>query len=378
MSTAQLDYFAPCPIGLENVLVGELETLGAERIRARPGGVAFCGSLQLGYAVNLWSRTAIRVQHRLHSGRAASERELYALVQEIDWLELLTVDHTLAVDASVRDSAVTHSKYAALKTKDAIVDQLRDRTGSRPNVDVTAPDLPVKVTLLRNVATIYRNLSGDSLHRRGWRPIQVKSPLNETLAAALLLSTGWDARSPLVDPMCGSATLLIEAAHLALDRAPGLLRMFAFETWPDFDANGWEAMRERAARRARTALPFPIEGADRHRGALALARKAAAAAGVADVVRLVEADAAEFVPSQPPAQVVVNPPYGQRIGEGDDLRASWSALGQFLHRCRGATAHVLCGDPELTRHLGLRASDKLAVRNGGIECRWLRYEIREE
>ncbi len=373
------EYFAPCTLGLELVLRGEIDDLGASWSKEQRGGVSFGGDRRLGYLANMWLRTAIRVQEKLFQGRVRDDKELYALVQRIDWSKYMTVSHTLAVDASVRDSGITHSQYAALKVKDAVVDQFRDREGKRPNVDASEPDLPIKLVISRNIATIYRNMSGDSLHKRGWRPIQVKSPLNEATAAGLLIMSGWDRESPLVDPMCGSGTFLIEAACMATGRAPGRLRMFAFETWPDLDVPLWAQIRADEQEQIRGELPFSIEGADRHPGALAIARKAASAAGVSDLIRFTQTDARDFHPAVAPAHVVVNPPYGERVGEGDDLLDSWTALGNFLHNtCRGAIAHVLCGAPDLPRQLGLRSSRRMPVMNGPIDCRWLRYEIDRE
>lgn len=373
---ATIEYYAPCPLGLEDVLMFELDQLGVKRCHEMRGGVAFNGDRAFGYLANLWLRTAIRVQEKIFQGKVRDDRELYDLVQRIDWSRYMSIDQTLAIDASVRDSGITHSQYAALKCKDAIVDQFRERFGKRPSVDTTAPDLPLKITILRNVATVYRNLSGDSLHKRGWRPIQVKSPLNEALAAGLLIMSRWDQKSPIVDPMCGSGTFLIEAACMATDRAPGINRMFPFEIWPDFEEEVWRKQRADAESRILRDLDFPIEGSDRHAGAISLAKKGAEAAGVHELVKFSVSDARRFHPSAPPTAVVVNPPYGERLGEGDDLLDTWDALGNFLHaECRGAMAHVLCGNPDLPKRLGLRASKKMPVMNGGIDCRWLRYEI---
>ncbi|MEE2888722.1 MAG: THUMP domain-containing protein, partial [Planctomycetota bacterium] len=339
---ATIEYYAPCSLGMEDVLHLELDALGASRCREMRGGVAFCGDRAFGYKANLWLRTAIRVQEKVFQGKVRDDDELYNLVQRVDWSRYMSVDQTLAIDASVRDSAITHSQYAARKCKDAIVDQFRDRLGKRPNVDTSEPDLPLKITVLGNVATIYLNLSGDSLHKRGWRPIQVKSPLNEALAAGLLIMSRWDQRSPIVDPMCGSGTFLIEAACMATDRAPGLGRMFPFETWPDFEEAAWRELRADAESRIVRVLDFPIEGSDRHAGAISLAKKSAEAAGVHELIEFTVADARRFQPSVPPVAVVVNPPYGERLGEGDDLLDTWDALGNFFHeQCRGAMAHVL-------------------------------------
>jgi putative N6-adenine-specific DNA methylase len=371
----QRRYFAACALGLEEVLAQELRDLPAGGLIMRRGGVAFAGDLELGYRAALWLRTAVRVQELILEAPAPDRQTFYGAVSRVDWERHLRLDQTLAVDATVRDSRVTHSGIAALTVKDAIVDRFRAKHGSRPSVDVDAPDLPLKLLINRDVASLYRDLSGESLHKRGWRPIQVKSPLNEALAAGLLMLTEWDRKSPLVDPMCGSGTFLIEAAHLASRRAPGLERKFAFERWPDFDAAAWRRLLDEARARI-VPVTAPLEGADRHEGALLLARHAAERAGVGGAIRFTHSDAREFTPSVPPAVVVVNPPWGERLGEGDDLVDSWRALGNFLHqRCAGAAAFVLSGNAELTRHLGLRATRKWVVRNGPIECRFIRYDV---
>ncbi|HTE05907.1 MAG TPA: THUMP domain-containing protein [Planctomycetota bacterium] len=383
---ARIEYFAPCTLGVEAALAAELAELGAQEIATRPGGAAFVGDRRLGYAANLWLRSAIRVQDLLLRAPARGKDELYAAVGRIDWSEHMRLDQTLAVDASVRDSELTHSGFAGLTVKDAIVDQFRARTGERPNVNADDPDLPIKLVVKNDAITLWRNLSGESLHKRGYRPVQVKSPLNEATAAGLLRLSGWDRASPIVDPMCGSGTLLIEAALLAADRAPGMNRRFAFERWPDLDAELWRGVQAEARARAKPTLPFTIEGADRHGGAISIAEKSAHDAGVAGLVRFSTADAADWTPvaaikhagGQGPAlTVITNPPYGERIGEGEDLAGSWRALGRFLNeRCRGGHAFVLSGNPDLPRHLGLHASRQIPVMNGPIECRLLEYELR--
>jgi putative N6-adenine-specific DNA methylase len=368
--------FAACTLGLEPALEGELVALGARWIEPRCGGVRFAAPRRIVYAAGLWLRSAVHVQEQIAESKVRSADELYDWAKSIDWSRFLSSEQTLAVDAAVRDSALTHSQYAALRIKDAVADWFRERQGVRPSVDVEDPDLPLKLVVRQNVATLYRSVSGPSLHKRGYRPIQVRSPLNEATAAGLLLLSDWDRRSPLADPMCGSGTFVIEAAMLAADRAPGLARRFAFERWPDFAPALWDALRADARRRALATLPFLLEGADRHPGAIAIASLSAERAGVAGLVRFTPADLLSFLPQATPRCVVVNPPYGERLGEGEDLEESWRRLGAFLReRCAGAAAWVLSGNPGLTRRLGLRASRKLAVRNGPIDCRWLRYAI---
>lgn len=371
-------YFIACPLGLEPALRGELEALGASAVATRPGGASCVGDARLGYAMCLWLRCAVRVQEELAHGAVADRDDLYALADSVDWSTMITHLQTIAVDASVRDSFVNHTQFPVLVVKDAVCDQFRRRTGKRPDVERQRPDLPLKLVLHGTEAILYRDLGGAPLHKRGYREIQHKSPLSEALAAGLLLLTDWDRRSPLLDPMCGSATFLIEAAFLATDRAPGLSRAFAFERWRDVEIATWRGLFDQAeARAAAGAERLPqLWGNDRHPGAISIARHALQAAGLSGRIALECADIAASTPPFQPRQVVTNPPYGERLDDPAGAAPSWQALGAFLRQhARGATAHVLCGNPELSRHLGLRASRKHVVHNGPIECRWLRYEI---
>ncbi|MCC7170106.1 MAG: RNA methyltransferase [Planctomycetes bacterium] len=374
------EYFATCTLGLEDALSNELVALGATDVEGVRGGVRFFGEYELAYAANLWLRSATRVQELLLRTTVESPDAMYAAVQSIDWSRCMTVEQTLAVEAAVRDSFSTHSGFVALKVKDAVVDWFRERLRRRPSVDPKDPHLALHLVLRKNVMTLYRNLSGASLHKRGYRPIQVKSPLNEATAAGLLLASDWDRRSAIVDPMCGSATFLIEAAWIALRRAPGLGRRFAFERWPDFDRDAWIATKECAQGEMLKELPFQFEGSDHHAGALSLAERAIRAAQVHGHVKLTQADVDAYAPSVPFSTVFVNPPWGERLSEeesGDDVEDAWTRLSHFFHRkCGGATAYVLSGNESLTRLLGLRASRRIPVMVGPIECRLLKYEIR--
>jgi putative N6-adenine-specific DNA methylase len=380
-----LDFFAACSLGLEPALAEELrglEALGGGPvldIDLRRGGVAFRGDRQTGYAANLWLRSAVRVQEELWNGTATTTDALYEQVRKLDWDRWLRPAQTFAVLATARDSQLGDPRFCALRVKDAVVDAQRDRHGKRSNVDPRRPDVPLKLVVQREQVRLYRDWSGVSLHRRGWRPIQVKAPLNEATAAGLILLSDWDRKSPIADPMCGSGTFVIEAAQIAARRAPGLGRSFAFEGWPDSDRRLWDEVREAARDAAHPSVGFPLVGADHHPGAIALAKRGAADAGIGGLVQFTACSAREWTPPLPPAAVFVNPPYGERL-EGDDAAAladAWSALGNFLHQqCGGATAWVLCGNKALTRHLGLRTNRRIPVRNGPIECRWLRYEVR--
>lgn len=371
-------YFAACTRGLEPALEAELRALSARDLVVRKGGVAFHGDRALAYRANLWLRSAIRVQEELVDAPAHDRDGLYEAVHGLPWERWISPDQTLAVFATTRDTPnLKHSGFVALRIKDAVVDRVRAHKGRRPSVDPKRPDVPLKALLRRGRLLLYRDLSGTSLHKRGWRPIQVKSPLNEATAAGLLQLAGWSGEGLLVDPLCGSGTFLVEAAWMAMDRAPGLERGFAFERFPDHDAALWAGLQQEARDRVRHRVDARFEGADHHDGALSLAARGAHEAGVQALVRFVKSDARDFEPTTAPALVVTNPPYGQRIGRDEALVDSWKSLGNFLHRrCKGAEAWVLCGNPELTRFLGLRASRRVPVMNGPIDCRWLRYQVR--
>jgi len=368
----------PCTLGVEQALADELVALGAADVTTGRGGVTCSGSAELGPTACLWVRSGIRVQELLAEFKVAIQDDLYDGARAVPWERYLSPDHTLAVDASVRDAVIKHSGFAALRIKDAVVDRLREHTGRRPNVDKKRPDVPLKLSLKKGTARLYRDLAGASLHKRGYRPVQVKSPLNEATAAGLLLLAGWHGQGDLVDPLCGSGTFLIEAAWIAADRAPGLRRRFAAERWPDADKALWKRLREEASARVARSLPIKIAGIDRHPGAVSLAHKALSAAGVVGGVTVEHCSAADWSLETPPAWVVTNPPYGERLGEGEDLINSWTELAGFLkQQCHGATAHVLSGDPELTGKLRLKADRRWAVHNGPIDCRWLRYSLHD-
>jgi len=371
-------FFATCALGLEQVLADELTALDADAVRPERGRVAFRGDLPTGYRACLWCRTASRIQEQLFRNRpAGSRRQLYDAVHGFDWGPVLGPGNTLAVSAALRETRATDARFVALVTKDAIVDQLRSRFGSRPDVDPEHPDVPIRVVVQRERATVLRDLSGDSLHRRGWRPIQVKSPLNEAIAAGLLKLTGWEGDRALYDPMCGSGTFLVEAAHMAQDRAPGLRRRFAFERWPDLEREAWSRLREEAEERFARGRerPVTIAGSDHHAGALGLARRSVEAGDVRHVVRLRRAAVDRVEPEGTPELVVCNPPWGLRMG-GADLERTWTELGAFLKaHCGGAAAYLLSGDAALTRPLHMRAARRHPIRIGPVDARWIRYDV---
>lgn len=380
-------FFATCPKGIELPLAEELRTLGARDAHEKRAGVEFGGTLETAYRACLWSRLASRVLLPLKAFAAPTPETLYEGVQTVPWDEHLAPDGTLAVDFTTSASAITHSHYGALKVKDAIVDQLRARHGVRPSVNTARPDLRINVYLNRDLATLSLDLSGESLHRRGYRAQAVEAPLKENLAAAILLRANWPEiardRGTLVDLMCGSGTLLIEAALVAADSAPCLLRSyFGFLSWRQHDAALWQRLLDEArARRdaGLTQLP-PIRGYDAEARAIRIAQDNIRRAGFEKHVVIAQRALADCASEETTAGLVVaNPPYGERLGEARELPRLYAELGTQLKNCfPGWRAAVFTGNPELGKNMGLRARRMHTLWNGAIECRLLHFDVTAE
>jgi putative N6-adenine-specific DNA methylase len=365
-------YFVTCARGLEPVLARELAALGADPVEPGRGGVTFAGDSALLYRANLWLRTAVRVLRPVLDADVRSTDELYEAVRTIDWSEFMTPDHTLAVDANVRDSAITHSQYASRRVKDAICDQFREKVGRRPSVDTDRPMVGLNLHVSRDHAILSLDSSWDSLHKRGYRPIQTKAPLNEALAAGLLLQSGWDPATPLVDPLCGSGTFCIEGAWVALNRPPGLTRKwFGFQGWLEFDRGLWAAIRDDARRGVRKALPAPIRGSDQRTDAVEFARTNARAAGVGNLLHFERQDVADArPPAGPPGAVICNPPYGERIGDEKELVGLYRRIGEaFAAHWPGWRVFVFTGNDRLARQVRLPVVGSTPFFNGKIPCR---------
>jgi len=368
--------FAAVPRGAEELAAEELNRLGASDVNSGKGGVSFQADRKILYKSNLWLRTASRVLVQLSVFPCATPDELYHGVFAIGWHELITVSMTLAVDCSLRDSAMTHSGFVALKTKDAVVDRIRKECGSRPNVDTKSPDVRINIHLHKNVCTVSLDSSGEPLDRRGYRLERNEAPLRETLAAAVVALTGWDGSIPLADPMCGSGTIPIEAALLAGNVAPGLQRDFGFQRWQDYDKTLWEqVVREAEAEQKKLPLGL-ITGLDQDSRALKIASRNSAKAGFEGQLHFFHAELESFKPEAEKGIVIINPPYGKRLGDEDDLRELYCTIGDILKkRCRGWTGYVLTGNLELAKYIGLKASRRFVLFNGAIECRLLKYEL---
>ncbi len=370
-------FFATTAKGMEELLAAELQGLGITVAAAETGGVRFSGGLAACYRANLWLRTANRVLIPLAEFACETPQQLYDGVRTIPWNQHLTPAMTLAVDANLRDSFSTHSGWLALKTKDAIVDTIRDQWGRRPDVDPRDPDLRVNVHLVKNRCTVSLDSSGASLDRRGYRMERNEAPLRETLAAALVELSGWDGTIPLVDPMCGSGTILIEAALKASRHAPGLFReQFGFQRWPSFEDKLWKPLLKEARESILDHLPAPLLGFDIAPQALEMARNNSERAGTGRMIDFARVDIRALKLPEPPGILLFNPPYGARMGEVETLKPFYKEIGDVMkQRCKGYTAYLFTGNPELAKVVGLKASRRIVLFNGPIECRLLKYEL---
>jgi len=371
-------FFVTCAPGLEAFLHEELRGLKLSKLERQVGGARFEGRLEDAWKVNLWSRIAIRVLLRLARFEAPNADVLHAQALEVVWDRFLAPDGTFRVDAQTSESALDHSHFIEQRVKDAVADSFRSRHGVRPSVDLESPDLSIHVHVSKDRCTLSADTSGDSLHKRGWRKFQGRAPLAETLAAALVLESGWDRRSPLLDPFCGSGTILVEAALLAAEIPPGSFRpCFGFERWLGHDAAGWRAMVEQARANSRLPRKLVLRGTDADPSAIAGARANAAAAGLEDRIELEVADLSAFAPRRGwNAWIVTNPPYGERIGRGTDLASLYGRFGSTLRdRCVGFQVCVLSGNPALPPAIGLPVEHRTAVRNGALDCELLRFAV---
>jgi 23S rRNA (guanine2445-N2)-methyltransferase / 23S rRNA (guanine2069-N7)-methyltransferase len=383
-----LRFFATAAKGLEPLVADELRTLGMREVKESRGGATFAGGRADAYRACLWLRTANRVLLPVASFPAPDADALYNGVKHMPWEQDLKPDGTLAVDFTGSSTGITHTQFGAQKVKDAIVDRFRERTGRRPSVDRERPDLLVNVYLYREVATVSIDLSGDSLHMRGYRKQSVAAPLKENLAAALLLKCGWPkiaARGgSFADPLCGSGTLVIEAALMAGDVAPGLLRdHWGFSGWLKHDQALWEETLKQARERqhaARGRTPVML-GYDRDAKAVLAAQLNARTAGIAPAVRIEQRALEEntLPAGLSPGLVVTNPPYGERLGDAETLGPLYKSLGDWLKaQCLHWHAGVITDSGELGKQIGIRAGKINTFYNGALECKLLQFEIEPE
>ncbi len=368
-------YFAICPRGLEEVLAEELRAVGAEELRPTHGGVQFSGDWAVCYRANLESRIATRILWHIVTGPYASEEDIYRLAVRQLWPNHFSVTRTMRVVTTAIKCPLKSLDFVTLRVKDAVCDRFREDFGERPNVETRNPDVSVHVFLTDNQCTLYLDTSGQPLWQRGFRKASVDAPLKENLAAGILKLSGWQPGTPLIDPMCGSGTFLLEAVQMALDRAPGLDRGFAFELLKKFEAVEWATIRAAAEARVKPAERMDIRGWDIDDKAVRATRRNLQEAGFDNIVTVDRADVLEIAPLNEHGIFIANPPYGERIGEQDQLAAFYPQLGSALKRhWAGWNCFFFTADLTLPKGLGLKPSRKTPLFNGPLECRL--FEIR--
>lgn len=371
------EFFASTPKGLVEALEKELQDLNLKVLERTAGGVFFESSWEGAYKANLHSRVASRILKPVLEFTAYQPDELYQQILNHDFTKYIKPNQTFCIDATIKESKMHDQRFVAMKIKDAVADQFREKFGVRPDVDNTSPDLRIHVRAMKNQFMVAVDLSGDSLFMRGYRKEVGEAPLKENLAAGLIKLTEWDQQTPLLDFMAGSGTLLIEAAMMALKIAPGVHRKrFGFQKWLNFDKEAWENLVQEAMDQELEDLPFKLYGFDIDRRMIVIAKDNARAAGVDHVIEFKREPVATVAPPVEKGLAVVNPPYGARIGDEDNLRDVYRDLGYTLkHRFKGWDCWILSGNKDLIGDLKLKSTRKHFVFNGNIECRWLKYSM---
>jgi putative N6-adenine-specific DNA methylase len=371
-------FFATCPRGLELLLADELRRFHAEKVHAVGGGVQFVGEFSLCYRVNLESRLASRVLWQVAQGGYQSEDDIYRAALALPWTDWFDATRTIRVDVSATKSPLTSLNFVTLKIKDAVCDKIRRLTGRRPSVDTRAADVPIQTHLTDRDCMLYLDTTGEPLFKRGRRLATGEAPIRENLAAGILQLAGWKPGVPLLDPMCGSATIVIEAACMALDIAPGLGRRFAFEKLKNFEDRRWREVVQQCAVRQRQKAPLVIYGSDISGQVLKAANANLKAAGLDNVVRLKQADVLDLTAPAKEGVIVTNPPYGVRLGEQQQLAEFYPKLGDVLKKQFGGwRAYLLSADLRLPKLIRLAVSKRTPLFNGALECRLFEYKIVE-
>ena len=370
----EFELIAKTFMGLEPVLAKELTQLGANDVQIGRRMVSFTGNKELMYRANFQLHTAIRILKPITHFKAKSADDVYEEIKKVDWTEYLDNNKTFAVDAVVFSDEFRHSKFVAYKVKDAIVDQFREKTGQRPNISVANPDIRLNIHVAEDKCTLSLDSSGESLHRRGYRQESVEAPLNEVLAAGMILMTGWQGETDFIDPMCGSGTLLIEAALIARNMAPGLFRKeFAFEKWPDFDKDLFDEIYNDDSQERE--FNHHIYGYDIDMKAVNTANMNVKAAGLSKDITVAQADFKDFTQPKEKSIIVTNPPYGERIST-PDLLGTYKMIGERLkHQFLNNDAWILSYREECFEQIGLKPSLKTPLYNGSLECEFRKYQI---
>jgi putative N6-adenine-specific DNA methylase len=366
-------FFASCPRGLEALLARELDGSGAGKTETTPGGVAFSGAWKCCYRANLWSRLASRILWKVGDFAYRSEDDVYEAVKRIDWPARFPVERTIRVNVTAQQSPLKSLEFATLRVKDAVCDRFREAAGRRPDVDRANPDVRVHAFLEKDRGVLYLDTSGEPLFKRGWRLEGTEAPMRENLAAGIVMLSGWRPEEPLLDPMCGGGTLLVEAAAMARGRAPGANRSFGFEKLAVFDPATWgEVKGEKPA----AACAPRLFGSDLEPRAIAAARRNLAQAGVERWVRLERADVLERLAPAGSGVLIANPPYGERLGSKEELARLYPRLGDALKkRFAGWRCYLFTADLRLPKLIRLEPSRRTPLWNGALECRLYEFSI---
>ena len=369
-------FFATCPRGLEAVLAQELATLGANQVKATDGGARFSGQMALCYRVNLESRVASRVLWQIDQAPYRNEEDVYQRARALPWENWFTPHQTIAVKVTAQHCALKSLEFITLRIKDAACDHFRDLTGIRPSVDTRVPDVRIHAYFDAQQFTLYLDTSGETLFKRGYRQFTGEAPLRENLAAGILKLSGWEPGVPLFDPMCGSGTFVLEAALMALHIPPGSKRSFGFERLKNFEGEAWEKIRAAAAAQPVAATTLPIYGSDHDKWAVMDAQKNLENAGLTGVATVQEKDILDITAPAANGVLVMNPPYGERIGETNELAELYPKLGSVLkQRFAGWKVGIFTADTRLPKLMRLKPSRKIPLFNGAIECRLYLFEM---
>ena len=369
-------FFASCPPGLESALVLELEHLGASAIQATQGGVGFQGSFTLGYHTNLESRIASRVLLKIAQGAYTSEEDIYRLVFRFAWWEWFSVRQTIKVKVQAKRCPLKSLDFVTLRMKDAVCDAFSKKFSARPHVDTRTPDIQIIGFLDEKTVTVYIDTSGEPLFKRGWRQTRSEAPLRENLAAGLLRLSGWTREQVLFDPMCGSGTLLIEAAQIAKRVAPGLGRNFGFQKFRGFDSQLWEKICLASVAKQQPAVSVSLFGSDRNQRALHVAALNCQTMDLSDHITLQHADVLERSPPNEKGILIVNPPYGVRLGEYAELAKFYPQFGDVLKKkYAGWCAYILTADRRVPKMIRLLPTRKIPLFNGDLECRFYEFKM---
>lgn len=360
--------------GLEDVLAQELQELGAQYVKKLNRAVSFVGDKAMMYKANYFLRTALCILKPIAEFDAKDEDTLYKEIGRINWSRYMNVEDTLAVTSTTFSNTFTHSKYVSLKTKDAIVDQFRRRTGKRPNVDTENPDLRIEIHIAQNRVTVLLNSSGEPLFKRGYRQASVKAPINEVLAAGMILLSGWNCDSDFLDPMCGSGTLLIEAAMIAYGIAPGTYRQkFAFEKWSDFEPDLFASITEDCP--DVPDFKYTICGSDINPGAVKAAEANIKSAFLGKKINVELKNFFDLRPKTAIGTIITNPPYGERL-QPDDLRIFYQKIGDKLKLdFNGYEAWLIGSNQDFMKYIGLRPEKKIKLYNGALECSFRKFTL---